>query len=53
MKLVTEEQKERLIDNGRYNAIRRSRGEFEIDYMPVVKIFCPWGGATEHAWLAI
>ena len=48
MLLITKEQRQRLLNNGRFNSFRRERGEFEIDFKPVVKLFCPWGGAT---WL--
>jgi hypothetical protein len=48
MLLITEEQRKVLLRNGAFNAIRTSRGEFEIDFKPVVKLFCPWGGGT---WL--
>jgi len=44
MKLLTKEQRRRLIANGRWNS---SRGKPE-DFEPVVKLFCPWSGAT---WL--
>jgi hypothetical protein len=45
MKLLTQEQRERMLANGRYNAEHPERPN---DYLPVVKLFCPWGGAT---WL--
>jgi hypothetical protein len=48
MLLITQDQRNQLLNNGRFNAVRRSRGEFEIDYKPIVKLFCPWGGGT---WL--
>lgn len=48
MNLITEEQRILLLQNGRFNSIRRDRGEFEIDHKPVVKLFTPRGGAT---WL--
>lgn len=48
MTLLLDEHRKRLLANRSFNAVRRSRGEFEIDYKPVVKLFCPWGGAT---WL--
>ena len=44
MKLFTEEQERRLLAQGRANAGR----EESEDFKPVVKLFCPWGGAT---WL--
>jgi hypothetical protein len=48
MELLLPEHRKQLLRNGQFNAIRSERGEFEIDYMPVVKLFCPWGGGT---WL--
>lgn len=48
MDLLLPEHRTRLLRNGRFNAFRRARGEFEIDFKPVVKLFCPWGGGT---WL--
>ncbi len=44
MKLFTEQQERRLLAQGRANA-GRERTE---DFKPVVKLFCPWNGAT---WL--
>lgn len=44
MKLLTDEQREQLLANGRANAGR----EETIDFKPVVKLFCPWGAGT---WL--
>ena len=44
MKLLTKEQEHRLLAQGRCNA-GRERSE---DFKPIVKLFCPWGGAT---WL--
>ncbi len=41
MKLFTEQQERRLLAQGRANAGRE-------DFKPVVKLFCPWNGAT---WL--
>ncbi|MEJ0076842.1 MAG: DUF2958 domain-containing protein [Alphaproteobacteria bacterium] len=48
MSLITNEQREQLLKQGKFNTFRRDRGEFEIDFKPVVKLFCPWGGGT---WL--
>lgn len=48
MTLLTDEDRKSLLAQGRFNTIRRSQGEFEIDYKPVVKLFCPWSAAT---WL--
>src|SRR5262245_786021 len=44
MKLLTQAQREQMLANGRFNASRERTRDFE----PVVKLFCPWGGAT---WL--
>ena len=44
MKLLTQEQERRLLAQGRANAGR----EESEDFKPVVKLFCPWSGAT---WL--
>ena len=44
MELITNELREKLLANGRRNA---GREETE-DFLPVVKLFCPWGAAT---WL--
>jgi Protein of unknown function (DUF2958) len=44
MKLLTQDQRERMLANGQFNAGRERTRDFE----PVVKLFCPWGGAT---WL--
>jgi Protein of unknown function (DUF2958) len=41
MTLITDEQRKRLLHNGRFNTFRRERGEFEIDYKPVVKLHAP------------
>ncbi|WP_084302708.1 DUF2958 domain-containing protein [Bradyrhizobium sp. WSM2254] len=48
MKLLLDEQRTELLANGRANAILRENGLAEQDFNPVVKLFCPWGGAT---WL--
>jgi len=48
MKLLLNEQIAKMLEQGRFNAIRRSQGEFEIDYKPVVKLFTPTAGCT---WL--
>ena len=48
MELLLPEHRERMLRNGRFNAFRRERGECEIDFKPVVKLFVPWGGGT---WL--
>ncbi|MEA2876442.1 MAG: hypothetical protein QOF14_1638 [Hyphomicrobiales bacterium] len=41
MSLITNEQRKQLLRNGKFNAFRRDRGEFEIDYKPVVKLYVP------------
>ena len=44
MELLTQQQREQMIANGRANAGR----EFAQDFEPVVKLFCPWNLAI---WL--
>jgi hypothetical protein len=44
MKLFTQDQERRLLAQGRANAGH----EESEDFKPVVKLFCPWNGAT---WL--
>ncbi len=44
MELLTKEQRERMLANGRANAGR----EHTTDFEPVVKLFCPWNLAI---WL--
>lgn len=48
MELFTEEQKARLLENGRINAAHIKKDGNTEDFEPVVKLFCPWGAAT---WL--
>jgi Protein of unknown function (DUF2958) len=48
MKLLPDHQRSRLLQNGRFNFDRRAEGSPEMDFMPVVKLFCPWGRGT---WL--
>jgi len=48
MKLVTQRQLMRLIDHGLENFLRRDAGKAEMDFWPLIKLFCPWSGAT---WL--
>jgi hypothetical protein len=48
MKLITADQEQQLLSNGRWNAARSEQGKDAEDFRPVVKLFCPWGGAT---WL--
>lgn len=45
MKLLTQEQTRQLLANGEFNS---HHPEDPKDFPPVVKLFCPWGGAT---WL--
>ena len=44
MNLLTKEQKQQLLENGRANAGRERRQ----DFTPVVKLYCPWSTAI---WL--
>jgi len=48
MKLLTESQRRQLLCNGKRNAELTEQDRDTIDYFPVLKLFCPWGGAT---WL--
>jgi len=48
MKLLTCDQDREMRANGIANAERSAEGQDPIDFKPVVKLFCPWGGAT---WL--
>jgi hypothetical protein len=48
MKLLTEDQRRRLLENGKVNVARAASDQETEDFKPVVKLFCPWGGAT---WL--
>jgi hypothetical protein len=48
MKLLTADQERRMRKNGAANAEHSRRGKRPDDFLPVVKLFCPWGGAT---WL--
>jgi len=48
MHLLTEDQRRRLLANGTANAIRAASDQETEDFKPIVKLFCPWGGAT---WL--
>lgn len=51
MKLLTKEQREKLLKNGAANAARLAEPDSDggtYDFHPVVKLFCPWGGGT---WL--
>ncbi|WP_142849497.1 DUF2958 domain-containing protein [Telmatospirillum sp. J64-1] len=46
--LLTDEQRARMLRNGRENAERISEDGDTHNFWPVVKLFCPWGAAT---WL--
>ena len=48
MRLLTDDQRRRLLENGSVNAARAASDQDTDDFKPVVKLFCPWGGAT---WL--
>jgi hypothetical protein len=48
MKLLTRDQERRMRDNGAANAERAGKDGKTEDFQPVVKLFCPWNGAT---WL--
>jgi hypothetical protein len=48
MNLLTDELKRQLLANGANNAAHVRRDGKTEDFRPVVKLFCPWGGAT---WL--
>ena len=46
--LLTDDQRARLLKNGRENTDRINEDGNTHDFWPVVKLFCPWGAAT---WL--
>ena len=46
--LLTDDQRARLLKNGRENTERIDEDGNTHDFWPVVKLFCPWGAAT---WL--
>jgi hypothetical protein len=48
MELFTQDQIDRMLANGRANAAHIAIDGRTEDFKPVVKLFCPWGGAT---WL--
>lgn len=48
MELFTAEQRKKLLANGKVNAAHVERDGNTEDMWPVVKLFCPWMGAT---WL--
>ena len=48
MKFLNADQEQRMRANGVVNAGRRARGVDTEDFLPVVKVFCPW---SEAIWL--
>ena len=48
MKLLTQDQDRRMDENGAANAAHVMKDGKTEDFQPVVKLFCPWNGAT---WL--
>jgi hypothetical protein len=48
MKLITSDQDRRMRENGEANAAGAAQDGKTEDFQPVVKLFCPWNGAT---WL--
>lgn len=48
MKLITHAQHQHLLAHGLANAEHMAAGEDAYDFLPVVKLFCPWSAAT---WL--
>jgi len=48
MELLTADIRERLLANGRLRLQFQMRGEAELDFLPVVKLFTPDAGCT---WL--
>ncbi len=48
MQLLTNEQRQRMLENGRVNAAHIARDGDTRDFAPVVKLFCPWATGT---WL--
>ena len=48
MKLLTIEHESRMLANAEANACRIAHHQEPEDFHPVVKLFCPWNGAT---WL--
>jgi hypothetical protein len=48
MKLLKESQRRQLLKNGQRNIELTQKDGDTIDFFPVVKLFCPWGGQT---WL--
>jgi hypothetical protein len=45
---ITQDRHARMLANGKANAERMAGDGNTQDFWPVVKLFCPWGGAT---WL--
>ena len=48
VKLLTADQIRCMVNNGGWNRTRRRQERPTDDFMPVVKLFCPWSPAT---WL--
>jgi len=48
MELILKAQRERMLANGWRNAELTVKDQEPEDFRPVVKLFCPWSGAT---WL--
>ncbi|WFU33661.1 DUF2958 domain-containing protein [Bradyrhizobium brasilense] len=48
MTLLTDRQRERMLANGCAREADLLTGDETTDFVPVVKLFCPWGAAT---WL--
>jgi hypothetical protein len=48
MKLLLDEHRKQMLANGRINADLAAQDKEPSDFMPVVKLFCPWNAAT---WL--
>ena len=48
MQLIPNELREQMLANGWRNLERAAKDQDTEDFRPVVKLFCPWGGAT---WL--
>jgi Protein of unknown function (DUF2958) len=48
MRLLTDEIRARMLQNGRLTADCQNKGEAEPDFLPVVKLFTPDAGCT---WL--
>jgi hypothetical protein len=46
MKLLTQNQDQRMRANGAINAARAEKDGKTENFQPVVKLFCPWNGAT-------